>query len=92
MTASVLYRRSVDPVEISGLSVGLDARSQGHGSETGKLVQAILLDRPPPEQGYLACLGVIRLGRRYPPERIEAAAKRANRSGVRSYKRLQVHP
>ena len=59
------------------------------GPETGKLVQAILLDRPHPEQGYRACLGVIRLGRRYPPERIEAAAQRANRSGVRSYKRFQ---
>ena len=49
----------------------------------------ILLDRPHPEQGYRACLGVIRLGRRYPPGRIEAAAQRANRSGVRSYKRFQ---
>jgi len=67
----------------------LIAEAQVIGPETGKLVQAILLDRPHPEQGYRACLGVVRLGRRYPQERIEAAAQRANRSGVRSYKRLE---
>jgi transposase len=67
----------------------LIAEAEAIGPEAGKLVQAILLDRPHPEQGYRACLGVIRLGRRYPPERIEAAAQRANRSGVRSYKRFQ---
>jgi len=67
----------------------LIAQAESIGPETGLLVQAILRDRPHPEQSYRACLGVIRLGRHYPPERIEAAAKRANRSRVRSYKRLK---
>jgi len=67
----------------------LISEAESIGPETGQLVQAILQSRPHPEQGYRACLGVIRLGRRYPKERMEAAARRANRSGVRSYKRLR---
>ncbi len=67
----------------------LIAQAEAIGPETGKLVRAILRERPHPEQGYRSCLGVIRLGRRYPHERIEAAAKRANRSQVRSYRRLK---
>ena len=35
---------------------------------------AILARRPHPEQGYRACLGILRLGRRYGAERLEAAA------------------
>jgi len=65
------------------------SEAESIGPETGRLVEAILQSRPHPEQGYRACLGVIRLGRRYPKERMEAAARRANRSGVRSYKRLK---
>lgn len=67
----------------------LITEAEAIGPETGRFVQAVLHDRPHPEQGYRACLGVIRLSRRYSPERMEAAAKRANRSGVRSYRRLQ---
>jgi hypothetical protein len=33
--------------------------------------------RDHPEQGYRACLGVMRLGKSYPKERMEAAALRA---------------
>ena len=36
-----------------------------------------------PEQGYRACLGILRLGKRYGAERLEAAAARAK--GLRSY-------
>ena len=67
----------------------LIAEAENIGPETATLVRAILQSRPHPEQGYRACLGVIRLGRRFPKDRIEAAARRANRSGVRSYKRLR---
>ncbi len=70
----------------------LVAQADAIGPQTGKLVRAILHDRPHPEQGYRSCLGVVPLGRRYPRERIEAAAERANRSGVRSRKAPPVHP
>jgi transposase len=53
------------------------------GPATGRLVAGILERRPHPEQGYRACLGLMRLGRSYGPERLEAASARAE--GLRSY-------
>jgi len=47
------------------------------GPATGALVAAILRARPHPEQGYRSCLGILRLGRRYGQERLEAACARA---------------
>lgn len=47
------------------------------GPATGQLVGGILERRPHPEQGYRACLGILRLGQRYGQERLEAASRRA---------------
>lgn len=47
------------------------------GPSTGQLVRAILESRPHPEQGFRACLGILRLGSRYGEDRLEAAARRA---------------
>ncbi len=47
------------------------------GPSTALLVQRIMASRQHPEQGYRSCLGVLRLQKHYPPERIEAAARRA---------------
>jgi transposase len=47
------------------------------GPRTGALVDAIMRDRPHPEQGYRSCLALIRDAKRYPVERIEAACARA---------------
>ena len=44
----------------------------------------ILRDRPHPEQGYRACLGLMRLGQRYGDARLEAASARA--LALRSYR------
>lgn len=63
--------------------------AESSGPYTAQLVQAILAARPHPEQGYRACLGVMRLGRRYTPERLEAAAKRAVRIHATSYRSVQ---
>ena len=49
------------------------------GPATGRLVVEILRSRPHPEQGYRACLGIMRLGRRYGDARLEAASARALR-------------
>jgi hypothetical protein len=43
---------------------------------------------PHPEMGYRSCLGIIRLGQRYPGTRMEAAAKRALDTGAVSYKSI----
>ncbi|MBU4455784.1 IS21 family transposase [Patescibacteria group bacterium] len=58
------------------------------GPETQGLVQAILADRPHPEQGYRSCLGILRLARRYGDSRLEAAASRALAAGARSYRHV----
>jgi len=47
------------------------------GPSTAELVQAIMADRPHPEQGYRACLGILRLGKQYSEPRLEKACKRA---------------
>src|SRR5439155_1194433 len=44
------------------------------GPQTAALVEAILADRPHPEQGYRSCLGLLRLAKGYGPDRLEAAS------------------
>jgi len=59
------------------------------GPETATLVEAILEDRPHPEQGYRSCLGILRLERQYGRERLEAACARAVSVRARSYRHVQ---
>ena len=47
------------------------------GPATAELAAAIMEGRPHPEQGFRSCLGVMRLGREYGGERLEAACRRA---------------
>jgi transposase len=47
------------------------------GPATASLAQAIMAERPHPEQGYRACLGIIRLSSTYGATRLEAACERA---------------
>lgn len=54
------------------------------GPATGRLVAGLLERRPHPEQGYRACLGLMRLGRTYGADRLDAACARAER--LRSYR------
>ncbi|MGH7393931.1 MAG: Mu transposase domain-containing protein, partial [Candidatus Rokuibacteriota bacterium] len=58
------------------------------GPQAAALVQAILADRPHPEQGYRSCLGILRLAKRYGPGRLEAACARAGSVGARSYRHV----
>ena len=43
-------------------------------------MEAILAAKRHPEQGYRSCLGILRLAKTYPAERMEAAARRALRA------------
>lgn len=47
------------------------------GAATAAVVRWQMEHRPHPEQGYRACLGLMRLEREYGPERLEAACARA---------------
>ncbi len=54
--------------------------AQQVGPLTGQLVEAILAAKRHPEQGYRSCLGILRLAKTYPVERMEAAARRCLRA------------
>lgn len=56
------------------------------GPEARRLAEEILASRAHPQQGFRACLGLIRLGDRYGHERLEAACRRALRVGGISYR------
>jgi len=60
------------------------------GAATAQLVEKIMAARTYPEQGYRACLGIIRLGQHYEPERVEAAAKRALKFNTCSYRSMSA--
>ena len=47
------------------------------GPCTAQVVKQQLEDRPHPEHGYRACLGLLNLGKRYDPTRLEKACERA---------------
>jgi transposase len=55
------------------------------GPATVALCELILEARPHPEQGFRACLGIVRLAGPYGAERLEAAADRAIDIGARTY-------
>jgi transposase len=55
------------------------------GPATTALFEAIMKAKPHPEQGFRSCLGILGLLRSYGPERIEAAARRGNDIGAKTY-------
>jgi transposase len=55
------------------------------GPATAALTALILESRPHPEQGFRACLGILRLLRTYGRDRLEAACARGLEIGARSY-------
>ena len=59
------------------------------GPATGRVVAEIMRLRPHPEQGYRACLGLLRLGKRYGQARLEAACARAETLKSYSYRTIK---
>jgi transposase len=55
------------------------------GPSVDLLCQMILEHRPHPEQGFRACLGIVRLVKPFGPVRLEAACLRALQVGARTY-------
>ena len=60
-----------------------------NGPNTKKLVIRVLESRPHPEQGFRSCLAIMRLGKRYTPQRLEAACERALMIKAFSYKSVE---
>jgi transposase len=59
------------------------------GPATAGMVQTILERRVHPQQGFRSCLGIMRLGKRFGEERLEAACQRALTLGAYSYKSIE---
>lgn len=59
-------------------------RASQVGAATALLVDAILRERPHPEQGFRSCLGILRLERSHGRERLEAACDRALKINART--------
>jgi len=55
------------------------------GEHTGKLINALIERRQHPQQAFRAALGIIRLGKRYGNDRVEAACRRAYLTNAISY-------
>lgn len=65
-------------------------RAGACGPETEALCRGIVADRPHPEQGYRACLGILRLVEAHGPDRLERASRRALQAGALSYRSLHA--
>ena len=59
------------------------------GPAAADVLQRIMNERKHPELGYRSCLGVLRLGKRYSNERLEAACRRAVAMNVCSYRSIK---
>ena len=59
------------------------------GPNTARLFERMLAEKPHPEMGYRACLGIIRLAKQYSAERTEAAAERALLTGACRYQSVK---
>lgn len=59
------------------------------GPMTAAFFQGVMESRRHPEQGYRSCLGILRLGKHYGPQRLEAACKRALTVRAFSYRSVE---
>jgi transposase len=59
------------------------------GPDCARLVEKIMAERPHPEQGFRSALGIIRLGKAFGNQRLEAACRRALHFGTHSYRSVK---
>ena len=65
-------------------------KPQASQAQIAAVVEKIMAGRVHPEQGYRACLGVLRLGKSYGNERLEAASIRALKFNTCSFRSLRA--
>jgi transposase len=63
--------------------------AEKNGPSTAAFVDALMTSRPHPEQGFRSALGVMRLAKKYSPERLEAACARCLHVKSFSYKSVE---
>jgi transposase len=63
--------------------------AQTTGPATAQVVATILASRPHPQQGFRSCLGIMRLGKTYGADRLEATCQRALALEACAYKSLE---
>ena len=62
--------------------------AENTGPAIAGVVQTILARRAHPQQGFRSCLGIMRLGKSFGQDRLEAACRRALKVGSCSYKSI----
>lgn len=60
------------------------------GEHTTRFIDRLIESRAFPQQGYRACLGILRLGSRYGEDRLEKACALAYQAGVTRYKQVEL--
>ena len=63
--------------------------AEKNGPATARFIEGLLASRPHPEQGFRSALGVMRLSKKYSPQRVEAACERALQLKSFSYKSVE---
>jgi transposase len=63
--------------------------AQRIGPSVKLVVERLLVSRKHPQQAYRTCLGVIRLGKTYGDERLEAACQRALHVNAVAYRSIE---
>ncbi len=63
--------------------------AQKTGPAIAQVVATILASRPHPQQGFRSCLGIMRLGKAYSEERLEAACQRALALDACAYRSIE---
>jgi transposase len=58
------------------------------GPATAQVIATVLASRPHPQQGFRASVGILRLGKTYGDDRLEAACRRAHTVKAYSYKSI----
>jgi hypothetical protein len=64
--------------------------AQRIGPDTRLWVDSRLVEKAHPEQAYRVCLGLLNLSRNYPPERLNASCRIANREGLGRLKQIRA--
>ena len=62
---------------------------QSIGGHTAELMEKIIASQLQPEHGFRRCLGILRLGKTYGPERLESACRLALHIGALRYKSIK---
>jgi transposase len=75
--------------DLEHTSAFIEDKARKIGPFTVAVVQKIMRERRYPELGYRSCLGVLRLGKRYSNERLEAAGRRAIAMNVCTYRSIK---